>query len=944
MSKLVHRDRRLRNHSSEWVRSFACDDLKPLIVCRGPIRKEAMDVFAEMGMDHVGILLSEKDSIVYPNALAPELRTIKPEFVHRVSDYTGTTADEKRGRTEQIVNIAMANGYNAIFAGYGFMSEDAEFVKTIEESGLAFVGPCAHTQQAAGQKDEAKRTAEKVGVSTTPGVDDLEARAVKARFPNPDALAAAAKKMGLGVGSEVFGGDFDEAIRECLDAARSDGRDLVGIDEIAEQVSVEVQAMLREHPGRRIRLKAVGSGGGKGQRVLPVPASDDEAGWTASAKKAAELFREVLSEVKSTGPGDTKNVLLELNIDKTRHHEIQLIGNGEWAVSLGGRDCSLQMHEQKLLEISITQEALKQEIIEARRTGADARAQSLTADLAVLERMEMEAERFGTAVKLDSASTFECIVDEDRHYFMEMNTRIQVEHRVSELCYGLRFTNPDHPEDSFEIESLVEAMAIIARHGPRLPRPTRYKRAGAAVEARLNATDCSLSPHAGGTIIRWSDPLSFEIRDDQGISIKNPDTNQFMQYRLAGAYDSNIALLVTSAGTREKAMHQLWEILRVTKLRGRDLSTNLEFHYGLTNWLRLNGVYAQATTAFVKPYLAAVAEMFSCCQEIDFDFAERLALKQGVEGAPGGPEGSFAVRAKEVVAQKRTLIRRAVDHLMEEPHLLAGWVCRHRSTYDQVDGSFRWNKNPLDVLADTYFFLNMDYRPELPAAHCIWAHDAELLARGQSFYRSVESRLGTKDWTEVCRALDRAEPSGSFDVETWKQVRAAHAGYQLGLEVLGLIPQAAFDVGFFDLRVEDDLNVEIPAKLMGDEAYAKAKRVLAPPPRTKADEIVAVTGGMFYARESPDRPPLVEVGDHFEKGQPLYVIEVMKMFNKVGAPFSGTVDALLLEDADGTVVAKGQPIFKVTPDEKFEVEDPKLVAERRQAHTSRLMPAPTVSF
>src|SRR5512140_2133393 len=72
---LTHRDRRLGKSSSAWVRSFACEDLKPLIVCRGPIRKEAMDVFDEMGITHYGILLSEKDSIVFANALAPARRT-----------------------------------------------------------------------------------------------------------------------------------------------------------------------------------------------------------------------------------------------------------------------------------------------------------------------------------------------------------------------------------------------------------------------------------------------------------------------------------------------------------------------------------------------------------------------------------------------------------------------------------------------------------------------------------------------------------------------------------------------------------------------------------------------------------------------------------------------------------------------------------------------------
>ena len=70
---------------------------------------------------------------------------------------------------------------------------------------------------------------------------------------------------------------------------------------------------------------------------------------------------------------------------------------------------------------------------------------------------------------------------------------------------------------------------------------------------------------------------------------------------------------------------------------------------------------------------------------------------------------------------------------------------------------------------------------------------------------------------------------------------------------------------------------------------------------------------MFYSREAPDREPLVEKGDHFEEGDPLFIIEVMKMFNKVHAPFAGTLDEALI-DTDATIVKRGQPIFKVTPD------------------------------
>ena len=83
-------------------------------------------------------------------------------------------------------------------------------------------------------------------------------------------------------------------------------------------------------------------------------------------------------------------------------------------------------------------------------------------------------------------------------------------------------------------------------------------------------------------------------------------------------------------------------------------------------------------------------------------------------------------------------------------------------------------------------------------------------------------------------------------------------------------------------------------------------KVLVPPPVAKADEIIAASGGMFYGRESPDSPLYVEQGDHFEAGDPLYIVEVMKMFNKVYAPFSGTIEEVLVE-GDGVIISKGQP-------------------------------------
>jgi biotin carboxyl carrier protein len=112
--------------------------------------------------------------------------------------------------------------------------------------------------------------------------------------------------------------------------------------------------------------------------------------------------------------------------------------------------------------------------------------------------------------------------------------------------------------------------------------------------------------------------------------------------------------------------------------------------------------------------------------------------------------------------------------------------------------------------------------------------------------------------------------------------------------------------------------------------------VLVPPPLAKSDEILAESGGMFYARETPEHDVYVKEGDHFNAGDPLFIIEVMKMFNKYYAPFSGTIEKVLVE-ADGMIIHKGQPIFKISPDERPVIESPEEVAARRRQATSQFL-------
>ncbi len=368
-------------------------------------------------------------------------------------------------------------------------------------------------------------------------------------------------------------------------------------------------------------------------------------------------------------------------------------------------------------------------------------------------------------------------------------------------------------------------------------------------------------------------------------------------------------------------------MFRRTAIRGIDLATNLEFHYGILIWFLARDPWAKPTTKFVVPYLTLVGEVAQEAQGIDLDYAFQQIARRATQTAP--PEALEATR--QVIDLKETLLERPIRLLFDEPHFLSAWLSQHRLDFVVRDDRVEWRRNPVEVLAETYRLLDMDF-PHVGASHRIWDHDRELLERALGFYEHLAGRIAERvAWPDLDAILRGEEPALGFDDALWTRIRAAHAGHQLGLDILALLPLIAARTGFYDLRLADDLTVDIPERLHDPKHQEAMRKILVPPPATKADEIVAAMGGTFYAQEAPTLPPFVATGGHFDKGEPLYIIEVMKMFNKVYASFAGTVTDVLVES--GTVVRKGQPLFRIRPDEVLVEEDPAERDRRLRATT-----------
>ncbi len=365
-------------------------------------------------------------------------------------------------RGERILEAAKRTGAEAIHPGYGFLSENPDFVAAVEAAGLIFVGPSAAAIRAMGLKDAAKKLMHEAGVPVVPGYHGEE--------QNPEFLAGEAEQIGYPV-----------------------------------------------------LIKARAGGGGKGMRRVDDPAE----------------FRAALDGARREGEasfGDP-HCLIEKYVEKPRHIEIQVFGDAHGnAVHLFERDCSLQRRHQKVIE-------------EAPAPGMPAEMRAAMGEAAV---------RAAKAIGYAGAGTIEFIVDAseglrpDRFWFMEMNTRLQVEHPVTEAITGL---------------DLVELQLRVAA-GEALPfTQDDLTIGGHAFEARIYAEDAGRGfLPATGTLTHLRFPSGEGVRIDTGV--REGD-------RITPHYDPMIAKLIVHGPDRASALGLLRQALADTHIIGS--VTNVAF-------------------------------------------------------------------------------------------------------------------------------------------------------------------------------------------------------------------------------------------------------------------------------------------------------------------------------------------------------------------------------
>jgi acetyl-CoA carboxylase biotin carboxylase subunit len=418
---------------------------KILIANRGEIALRVVRAAREMGIPTVAVH-STADVDAMHVRMADESVCIGPPPA--MQSYLSMPA---------IISACEVTGADAIHPGYGFLSENAQFVQIVQDHGITFIGPTARHIEMMGDKITAKETMRALGVPCVPGSE---------------------------------GGVPD------LETART--------------VAAEI--------GYPVIVKATAGGGGRGMKL---------------ARTAPELERAFLtarSEAKAAFGND--EVYIEKYLGKPRHIEIQVFGDGKGnAVHLGERDCSLQRRHQKVFE-------------EAPGPAIDAETR------AEIGRICAEA-----VARIDyiGAGTIEFLYENGAFYFIEMNTRLQVEHPVTEAVFGV---------------DLVREQISVAAGQPMSLRQEDLAVSGHSIEVRINAERLPDFAPSPGRITQYHAPGGLGVRMDSAL---------YDGYTIPPYYDSLIGKLIVHGRNRPEALARLKRALGELIVDGVDTTVPL-FH------------------------------------------------------------------------------------------------------------------------------------------------------------------------------------------------------------------------------------------------------------------------------------------------------------------------------------------------------------------------------
>ena len=441
-----------------------------LIANRGEIAVRIIRACKEMGIETVAVYSTADSSSLHVH-LADMAVCIGP-----------AASAQSYLNVQNILSAATRLGCDAIHPGYGFLSENSEFARLVEQCGMVFIGRVADDIDRMGDKAAARELMQKAGVPVVPGSDGLV----------PDAAAAR---------------------------------------EIADRI------------GYPVLIKATAGGGGRGMRRVYAPEELENAFATASAE-AQSCF----------GDG---SVYVEKLILDPKHIEFQILADKQGhVVHLGERDCSVQRRNQKMIE--------------------ESPSRALTPELR--EKMGQAAVLAAKAAGYHSAGTIEFVLDKDGNfYFIEMNTRIQVEHPVTEMVTG--------------IDLIKEQIRIAA--GQELPfTQEEIHLTGHAIECRINAEnpreDFRPCP---GRIEGLFLPGGMGVRVDSAV---------YQGYAIPPYYDSMVAKVIVHGDTRLEAIRRMRRALEEFIVEGVD--TNTELQYLILHHEEF--VRGQFTTSFVERHLS----------------------------------------------------------------------------------------------------------------------------------------------------------------------------------------------------------------------------------------------------------------------------------------------------------------------------------------------------